>query len=80
MMPLERSDKLGNKIFQDAIWFFAWGRTNFSKDRWLKCVFNRIQILLDILKRKHQKMAKLEIENLNHYLTYLFSHNENKIL
>ena len=42
--------------------------------------FNRIPILLDKLKRKHNKTAKLEIEDLNYRLTYLFSHNENKIL
>ena len=80
MMPLERSDKIANKIFQDAIWFFARGRTNFSKDRCLKCIFNRVPILLDRLKRKHKKTAKLEIENFNYHLTYLFSHNKNKIL
>ena len=80
MMPLERSDKLANKIFQDAIWFFAKGRTNFSEDRCLKCIFNRIPILLARLKRKHNITAKLEIENLNYQLTYLLSHNENKIL
>ena len=82
MMPLESSDKLGNKTFQDAIWVFARGRTtNFNKDSCFKCIFfNRIPILLDKLKRKHNKTAKLEIEDLNYRLTYLFSHNENKTL
>ena len=45
-----------------------------------KIIFNRIPILLDRLKRKHNKMARQEIEDLNYHLTYLFSHNENKIL
>ena len=80
MMPLEPSDNLGNKIFPYVIWFFAIGRTNFSKDRCLKCIFNRISILLERLKRKHNKTVKLEIENLNYHSTYFFSRDENKIL